>query len=103
MQGLVCCPVAGWPVENRTKRKYRLIFLPGSVRIKTIKAFKQKEETVKIGKIVLILGIVSMIVSIFSRVAMKPLPPVNLEAGAALQFAGVCFLLSIALSLTEKK
>jgi hypothetical protein len=57
----------------------------------------------KAGKIVLILGIISMIISILSRVAMKPLPPANLEAGAALQFAGACFLLSIALSLTEKK
>ncbi|MBI5873342.1 MAG: hypothetical protein HZB36_04275 [Candidatus Omnitrophica bacterium] len=57
----------------------------------------------KPGKIILIVGIISMIVGIISRITMIPLPPADLEAGAILQFAGVCFLLSIALSLIEKK
>jgi len=57
----------------------------------------------KPGKIVLIIGIISMIVGIISRITMIPLPPANLEARALLLFANTCFLLSIALSLTEKK
>ena len=57
----------------------------------------------KSGKIILIVGIVSMIVAIISRITMIPLPPANVEAGALLNFASTCFLLSIALSLIEKK
>lgn len=57
----------------------------------------------KPGKLILILGIVSMIIAVFSRLTMIPVPPANLEAGSILQFSGICFLLSIALSLIETK
>jgi len=57
----------------------------------------------KLNKIIVAVGIVSLIVGIVSRILIKPVPPVSLEAEALLQFAGVCFLLSIALSLANKK
>ena len=53
-------------------------------------------------KIVVAVGIVSIVVAIVSRFLVAPVPPVGLEAEAILQFAGVCFLLSIALSLLKK-
>ncbi len=57
----------------------------------------------KPGKIMLIVGIVSMIIGIISRITMIPLPPFGLEARSLLLFANSAFLLSIALSLIEKK
>ncbi len=57
----------------------------------------------KPGKLILIVGVVSLIISIISRITMIPLPPVGLQAEGILQFASACFLLSIALSLIEGK
>ncbi len=56
----------------------------------------------KVNRIVIAVGIVSIGVAIVSRLLVLPVPPVGLEAEAMLQFAGVCFLLSIALSLLKK-
>jgi len=53
-------------------------------------------------KIIIALGIVSIVVAVISRLIVRPLPPVGLEAEAILDFAAVCFLLSIALSLSKK-
>lgn len=57
----------------------------------------------KPNKIILVVGSISMIVGIISRITMIPLPPAGLEAGALLSFASACFLLSIAWSLVDKK
>ncbi len=56
-----------------------------------------------LGKIVLWIGIVSLILAILSRLMMKPLPPVGIEAGAMVRFASSCFLLAIALSIVPCK
>ncbi len=56
----------------------------------------------KVNRIVIAAGIVSIVVAIVSRLLVMPMPPIGLEAEAMLQFAGVCFLLSIALSLLKK-
>jgi len=53
-------------------------------------------------RIVIAVGIVSVVAAIISRLLVVPVPPIGLEAEAILQFAGVCFLLSIALSLLKK-
>ena len=55
----------------------------------------------KTSKIIIALGVVSLVVGIISRVMLKPLPPIGLEAKALLQFANSCFLLAMALSLTR--
>ncbi|MGE5280054.1 MAG: hypothetical protein ACM3L6_04845 [Deltaproteobacteria bacterium] len=55
-----------------------------------------------VNKVVVALGVVSIVIGIVSRLLVAPVPPVGLEAEAFLQFAGVCFLLSIALSLLKK-
>jgi len=52
-------------------------------------------------KIIIALGIVSIVVAIISRLLVQPVPPIGLEANAILQFAGTCFLLSIAMSLLK--
>jgi hypothetical protein len=56
-----------------------------------------------LNKIILAIGIVSLLIGIASRLMVKPIPPIGLEAGAILQFASACFLLSIAISLSECK
>jgi hypothetical protein len=55
-----------------------------------------------VNRIVVAAGIISLAAAIVSRLLVAPVPPVGLEAEAMLQFAGVCFLLSIALSLLKK-
>jgi len=57
---------------------------------------------VNINRFIIAVGLVSVLVAIVSRLLVQPVPPVGLEAEAILQFAGVCFLLSIALSLLKK-
>ena len=55
-----------------------------------------------VNRIIIAVGLVSIVAAIVSRVLVIPVPPIGLEAEAILQFAGVCFLLSIALSLLKK-
>ena len=62
-----------------------------------------KEIASKPGKLILIVGILSMLMAVISRITLIPVPPMDLEAEALLNFAGVCFLLSIALSLIDAK
>ncbi len=56
-----------------------------------------------LNKIVIAVGVVCLIVAIISRIMLKPIPPIGLEAKAIMQFVNSCFLLSIALSLLECK
>ena len=62
----------------------------------------EKGEIMNVNKIVIAVGIVSVVTAIVSRLLVAPVPPIGLEAEAILQFAGVCFLLSIAMSLLKK-
>ena len=55
-----------------------------------------------VNRIIVAVGLVSIMAAFVSRLLVLPVPPIGLEAGAMLQFAGVCFLLSIALSLSKK-
>lgn len=57
----------------------------------------------KSGKLFISIGIASLIIAIISRVLVKPVPPIGLEASALVQFANACFLLSIAVSLSQCK
>ena len=52
-----------------------------------------------IGLLVIIVGIVSLIAGVISRLTMTPLPiaPSGVEASVLLSFANSCFLLGIAL------
>ena len=56
-----------------------------------------------LSKIVLAIGIVALVIGIISRLMVKPVPPVGLEARSILQFVNACFLLSIALSMQQCK
>lgn len=56
-----------------------------------------------LNKIVLAVGLVSLVVGIVSRFLVVPVPPLGLEANALLNFANSCFLLAIALSLIQCK
>ena len=55
-----------------------------------------------LNRIIIAVGLVSILVAVISRLLVQPVPPIGLEAEAMLQFAGVCFLLSIALSLLKR-
>jgi len=57
----------------------------------------------KLNKIVLAIGLVSLVVGIVSRLMVAPVPPLGLEANALLNFANSCFLLSIAMGLVQCK
>lgn len=50
-------------------------------------------------KVIVAVGIVSLIIGVVSRLLCVPIPPMGLEANALLSFASTCFLLSIALSV----
>ena len=54
----------------------------------------------KVADAVIIIGVISIIVGIISRITMRPVSGVF--ANAFLGFSGVCFLLAIALILREK-
>ena len=56
-----------------------------------------------LNKVLVAIGIVSLIVGVISRLLVVPIPPMGLEARALLQFANTCFLLSIAVSLLQCK
>lgn len=55
-----------------------------------------------VNKIVISVGLLSLLAGIVSRMMVSPLPPVGLEANALLQFANSCFLLAMAMSLSKK-
>jgi hypothetical protein len=55
-----------------------------------------------VNKIIVSVGVISLLAGIVSRLMVSPLPPVGLEANALLQFANSCFLLAIATSLAKK-
>jgi hypothetical protein len=52
-------------------------------------------------RVIVAIGGVSLIIGMVSRLLVVPVPPMNLEANALLQFASACFLLSIAISLLQ--
>ena len=54
-------------------------------------------------KVIVAVGIVSLIIGIVSRLLSVPIPPMGLEARALLEFASACFLLSIAISVLQCK
>lgn len=54
----------------------------------------------KLADIAIILGVISIVVGIISRLVVQPIA--GIFASAFLQFAGVCLLLAIALLLREK-
>ncbi|GEM_PF-2649365 len=56
-----------------------------------------------LAKIILLIGVVSLVVGVVSRFMVVPVPPIGLEAKALLNFANSCFLLSIALALVQCK
>ncbi len=60
-------------------------------------------ETMSLNRIVLAIGLVSLVVGIVSRLLVVPVPPLGLEANALLNFANSCFLLSIAMGLMQCK
>jgi len=53
----------------------------------------------------LVVGIVSLLIGIYSRFSMQliPLAPCGLNASAFISFANTCFLLAIISKLFEKK
>lgn len=53
----------------------------------------------KLAVAILVIGAISMLAGIFSRVTMRllPLAPNGIKASVAISFANTCFLLSIAL------
>lgn len=56
---------------------------------------------VRMNKIIIIIGIISLLAGVVSRLLLMPIPvPGGLEANALLSFASACFLLSIALSVS---
>ncbi|MBN1871707.1 MAG: hypothetical protein JW800_03950 [Candidatus Omnitrophica bacterium] len=54
----------------------------------------------KLADVAIIVGVISLIAGVASRLIMKPVA--GIYASAFLQFAGVCLLLGIALVLREK-
>ncbi len=56
-----------------------------------------------IATVIMIIGIVSLIAALVSRITMIPIivVPGDLEAGALLSFANTCFLISIIIILGE--
>jgi len=54
----------------------------------------------KLADVAIILGMISVVLGIISRLVVQPIA--GIFANAFLQFAGVCLLLAIALLLREK-
>jgi len=54
----------------------------------------------KISDLCIMVAVISLVVAVISRFALKPV--VGIFANSILEFAGVCLLLSIAVSLREK-
>jgi len=60
----------------------------------------------KVANIVLVIGLISLILGIISRMTLIPIPIVpgsGIEANVFLRFTNTCLLLTIALILLEKK
>ena len=53
----------------------------------------------QVGKAALVVGLVSLVVGVISRLTMTPI--LGIEAQAFLQFTQACFLLTIATSLSS--
>jgi len=51
--------------------------------------------------VAILIGVINIVVGIISRLTLTPI--VRLESRAFAGFAGLCFLLAIALSVLEKK
>ncbi len=64
---------------------------------------KSRRLEMSLNRIVLAIGLVSLVIGIVSRFMLAPIPPFGLEAKALLGFANSCFLLSIALGLMQCK
>ena len=56
----------------------------------------------KLAQGALIVGIISLLVGIISRLTMAPLPVAGIEAQALLSFSQTCILLAIAAALIKK-
>ncbi len=54
----------------------------------------------RIGHFALVIGLVSLVAGIFSRLFIQPL--YGIESHAVIQFAQACFLLSIAASVSKR-
>ena len=57
----------------------------------------------KLANIVLVVGLISLVVGIISRITLAPIGPGRIEAQAFLAFTNTCVLFAIALVLLEKK
>ncbi|MFC1631611.1 hypothetical protein ACFL2I_03555 [Candidatus Omnitrophota bacterium] len=54
-----------------------------------------------IANVALILGVVSLVIGLISRLTTAPVGPMQIEAQAFLQFTNTCLLLAIALGVLE--
>lgn len=54
-----------------------------------------------IAYIAVIVGVISLVVGIISRLTLQPVQPGGIEAQAFLQFTNTCFLAAIALGVLE--